>query len=269
MTVTTIAPLQTLSLAETQDLSAIEAIEAAQEKRRAGLAAAAGAAIRRTGWLRAGLGVGAAAAGIGLGALLLCWGVSLLLGRPSVEDLAAVRRDAEARIAAAEQATATTAQRAAEADQRAAQAQQRAAAAERVAAEKGQAAEKATAEAQAILKKFEAIKSAPSTAGAKPTKSVVDFNIFRHQETGPLEVSTGWRYASLTDAAPKHQWCYVLHRANGLPMDIAINGKPLPFNPDQALRAGIDAADVQRALPLCDWFRGSNPNIREGEGARL
>ena len=218
--------METLALVETQDLSEIARIEAEYERRRATAAAAAAAALRRAGWLHAGIGAGVAATGLGLGALLLCWGLSLLLDRPTVSE--ATLRAAEARAVAAEQAA---------------------------------------AEARAIVDKFQASPPPAATAGGAPAKSVVDFTIFRHQRTDTLAVTTGWRYEALTDAAPTHQWCYVQVKGTGLSMDIAVDAQPLPFNAEQARRVNVTAADVQRALPLCEWFRGANPNIRDGQAA--
>ncbi|MCA0300827.1 MAG: hypothetical protein LCH95_00335 [Proteobacteria bacterium] len=221
--------METLKLVETQDLSAIEAVEAAQEKRRATVAAAAAAALRRAGWLRAGLGAGAAATGLGLGVLLACWGVSLLRERPGISPEAV--QAAEARAVAAEQAA---------------------------------------AEARAIVDKFQALPPPPTTAatpGSPPARSVVDFTIFRHNRSDTLAVTTGWKYEALTDPAPSSQWCYVQVRGTGLAMDIAVDGQALTFNAEQARRANVTAADVQRSLPLCEWFRGANPNIRDGQAA--
>jgi hypothetical protein len=269
--------MERLSLVETHDTSAIEAIEAAQERRRSRAAEAANALTRRAGWMKSGFGLGAAAAGIGLGVFLACQGISLLLHRPTLEELSqalldqaaaierrtevrveAARREADERIAAAERARA-------EQEAAAREAQQRLAAAEKLAAEKSQAAEKATADAQAIAQKFQAGQSTTANGG-KAGKTVVDFSVFRHREADPLIVTTGWKYGQLTDPAPTRQWCYVQNTAvaNGLSLEIAVDGAPEPFNRERALRAGVTQDDVRKAIPLCDWFRGLNPNIREG-----
>lgn len=269
--------MERLSLVETHDTSAIEAIEATQEKRRGRAAEAANALQRRIGWMKSGFGLAAAAVGVGLGVFLVCQGVSLLLHRPTLEELSqalldqaaaierrtevrveAVRREADERIAAAERTRA-------EQEAAAREAQQRATAAEKLAAEKSRTAEKAAAEAQAIAQKFQAGQAA-AAGGGKATKSVVDFSIFRHREADPLVVTTGWKYRQLADPAPSRQWCYVQNTAvaNGLSLEIAVDGAPEPFNRERALRAGVTQDDVRKAIPLCDWFRGLNPNIREG-----
>ncbi len=266
------APVETYRLVEPQDLSAIDRIEAGYETSRRSAAAAAAAALRRAGWLRAGLGAGAAATGLGLGVLLACWGLSLLLNRPTLRELgdalieqaAAIERKTTERVEAARRDT----------DARVAAADARASAAEKAAAEKGQAADRAAAEARAIVQKFEAAKATPPASpvtGAKPSKSVVDFSIFRHNELGALVVTTGWSYDKLSDPAPSEQWCYMHNKAvrDGLQMTIAVEGKALPFNPDRAARAGITADDIRLALPLCEWFRGTNPNIRDGQGGAM
>jgi hypothetical protein len=111
-------------------------------------------------------------------------------------------------------------------------------------------AEKALAEAKALTEKLK---------GGAP-KTVIDFSIFRHHQTDTLRVTTGWGYKKVSDTEPSSQWCFVELPGN-LMYQIASNGVSLPFDGAIAGRAGVTEAQIQKALPECEWFQGTNLNI--------
>ena len=97
-------------------------------------------------------------------------------------------------------------------------------------------------------------------------RTVVNFTIFRQNEIDGMVISTGWAYQSATDTAPTSQYCKVFKRNTPQPLQllIAAEGRPLQVDRLQATRADIDAEDIKRALPQCEWFSGENPNICSG-----
>ena len=206
--------------------------------------------------LKAGAGVGLAALGIGLAGLLILYGVSLLIDRPTREEMASALREQAVSLErlAAEKIIAVRI----EAGEKLAIAEKewaaRLAATKQEASEKVAAADKAAATARTAIEKF---------ASGPTARTVVDFTIFRRNEVGDLGVNTGWNYNSVSDQAPSFQYCHVYKRTRGadLQIPIAANGEPLPFNPEHAAKADITRDDVLRALPSCDWFKGANPNI--------
>jgi hypothetical protein len=137
-------------------------------------------------------------------------------------------------------------------------------AAEKMARESAAATKQAVARAESAEAKAKAFadKFAPTPA----SKTVVDFTIFRTTEVGDLEVHTGWHYQNASDTAPTVQYCHVVKASvpDALQLPIAHDRMPVEFNSVQAAKAGITWADVQRALPHCEWFNGNNPNIRAG-----
>lgn len=76
---------------------------------------------------------------------------------------------------------------------------------------------------------------------------------------------TGWKYQRVGDATPSEQYCHVLKASvpDGLQLGIARNRSLELFNQERAARAGVTWGEVHQALPHCDWFKGTNPNIRE------
>lgn len=244
--------METISSIQESDTSAIDRIEAERARQRQEAADAANAATRRSALLRSGAGVGAAATGLGLGVLLVLYGVSLLMERPTLNEvvaamhrqIVAVETQANERVALIERAAADKFASAIKvAEEKVAAAEQRAASAEKVLADAGN-----------FAKKFE-------SAGS--TKTVVDFTIFRKREAGSLLVTTGWSYNGVGDATPSLQWCYIsdTSSSNGLSFHIAVDGVPIPFDTSKASRAGLTQQQVRQALPECEWFRGTNPNI--------
>jgi hypothetical protein len=244
--------METISSIQESDTSAIDRIEAERARQRQEASDAANAATRRSTLLKSGAGVGAAAAGIGLGAMLVLYGVSLVIERPTLEEVVAAMRDQVTKIEHQANEKVALAERAA-ADKLAAA--DRAAAGKIATAEqKAAAAEKAVADAGKFVKKFE-------SAGS--SKTVVDFTIFRRREVGSLMITTGWSYNGVGDTTPSRQWCYISEpsNSNSLSYHIAVDGIAVPFDSSKALRAGLTQAQVRQALPECEWFRGSNPNI--------
>ena len=188
---------------------------------------------RRAVLLKSGAGIGAAALGVGLGALLALYGVSLILHRPTLEEVATVvreqvttiERQANEKVALAEGAAAA-----------------KYAVLTRAAEEKKAAADKAMAEVKTVTEKF-------GRAGS--SKSVVDFTIFRKREVGTLQVTTGWAYKKVGDAAPSHQWCYAANISDpsALSYQIAVDSVAIPFDLSKASRAGVTQQQVHQALP--------------------
>ncbi len=244
--------METISSIQETDTSAIDRVESERARQRQETADAANAATRRSALLKSGAGLGAAAIGIGLGAMLVLFGVSLVMERPTLKEVATAMSDQVAKIEQLANERVALAEHAA-ADKLAAQ--DRAAAEKMAAADRRVAgAEKALVDAKSFSRKFE---------NAAPGKTVVDFTIFRKREVGSLTVTTGWRYNSVSDSTPSHQWCYVSDTSNpsGLTYHIAVDGVAVPFDASKALRAGLTQLQVSQALPECEWFRGSNPNI--------
>lgn len=244
--------METISSTQEADTSAIDRIEAERAKQRQEVVDAGNAATRRAALLKSGAGVGAAAVGVGLGTLMILYGVSLLTNRPTLEDVAKAMRDQTATIErlANEKVDAIRSEAAS-----------KVAAAESAVADKSAEADKAIAQARAVTEKFKS-----PTSG----KTVVDFSIFRTRVIDGLVVKTGWKYQKADDPAPSRQWCYIESNsaAEGLHLPIASDGRAELFNPEKAEKAGFTWSDVEKALPYCDWFKGTNPNIREGGGGR-
>jgi hypothetical protein len=244
--------MQTISSIQETDTSAIDRLEADRAKQRQEVIDAANAATRRAALLKSGAGVGAAAVGVGLGALLVLYGVSLLMNRPTLEEVTTAMRAQAAtfeRLVNEKVETIKT------------EAANKVAAAESATAAKASEADKAVAQARAVTEKFTS-----SSSG----KTVVDFSIFRTQAINGLVVRTGWKYQKTDDPAPSSQWCYIEKTSvpDGLNLQIATDGIADPFNPGRAAKAGVTWSEVQKALPYCDWFKGANPNIREKGAGR-
>lgn len=238
--------METISSIQESDTSAIDRLEADRAKQRQDTVDAANIATRRAALLKTGLGIGAAASGIGLGGLLVFYGVSLILGRPTHEEMA---RALQAQAATIEKATTERIETIQ------AQAAGAVAAAQHEVAETKAQKEKAAAQARMVTEKF----------ASSSTKTVVDFSVFRTQEINSLAVVTGWKYQKTDDPAPSHQWCYVrkISDPDGFNLPIATNSVAEPFNSEKAAKAGITRSEVQRALPYCDWFKGTNTNIHD------
>jgi len=240
--------METISLIQTADTTAIDRIEADRAKQRQEVLDAANAATRRTALLKSGVGIGVAAMGVGIGALLSLYGLSLVMNRPTLEEVAKAMREQAVTIEGLVKEKVETANKVA--------------AAEKAAADKAAEAEEAMTQARALTDKFKS-----SSSG----KTVVDFSIFRTERIEGFIVKTGWKYQKADDPAPSSQWCYIEKASvsDGLQLPIATDGHVDHFNPDRAAKTGITWNDVQRALPYCDWFKGANPNIREKNGERL
>lgn len=238
--------METISSIQEVDTSAVDRLEAERASHRQAAVDTANAATRRTALLKSGVGIGAAAIGVGLGTLMVLYGVSLLLNRPTLDQVVTAMREQTGTIERLTQNRVETVH---------AEAAQRIAAAESAAEQKSSEADKAIAKARAMTDKFSS-----SASG----KTVVDFSIFRKQRVDELVVTTGWKYQKADDAAPASQWCYIVKTTapDALSFEIATDGVADSFNQERATKAGITWAEVQRALPNCDWFKGVNPNIR-------
>jgi hypothetical protein len=155
----------------------IEHIEAQRAKRRQEFVDASNSATRRAAQLKSGAGIGAATVGIGLGALLALYGVSLLINRPTLEEVAKAMHD---QVATLERITNEKVEKSE------AEATKRVAAAEKTATEKTAVAEVAVN--KAALAEVEA-RTVTEKFGAPPSsKTVVDFTIFRKHQTNGLVV---------------------------------------------------------------------------------
>ena len=238
--------METISSIQESDTSAIDRLEADRAKQRQDTVDAANIATRRAALLKTGLGIGAAASGIGLGGLLVLYGVSLILGHPTREEMARALQAEAATIEMSTNERIETIQ---------AQAASAVAAAQREVTETKAQKEKAATQARMVTEKF----------ASSSTKTVVDFSVFRTQEINSLAVVTGWKYQKTDDPAPSHQWCYVrkISDPDGFNLPIATNTVAEPFNSEKAAKAGITWSEVQRALPYCDWFKGTNTNIHD------
>jgi len=239
--------METISHIETHDTSAIRRLEDADIEQRKATATA----TRLAAMIKVGLGIGIGGTGIGFGALLVLYGVSLLIGRPILEE---VKSAMGVQAAAFERVT-----------------NEKIEAIKNEAAERVAAAEKAAAQLSAAAKATEekavsASKTRPDEAATVASgKTVVDFTVFRTRQIEGIEVVTGWKYKALSDSAPSFQYCHMLRSSSGnnLQLPIARNGKAIPFDLNLATKVGITWTDVQKALPYCDWFNGVNPNIQE------
>jgi hypothetical protein len=237
------------------DVTAIEAIENERARQRQDLVDATCAAKKRDSLLRAGLGFGAAAFGIGLAALLVCFGLSLIWGQPSRDQLlAALAERSSLSLNAADQRLRDIQEHAARS----------LAAVERKLSEQTQltqAAEQRARAAQALVSAMQVPAS---------SKTVTDFTVFQRQEVGDINVVTGWKYRTINDMSPSFQYCHMYKSSSrdGLQLAIARDGEAIEFDAATARKVGVTWSDVQSALAHCRWFRGENPNIREnGSGA--
>lgn len=244
--------METISSIQETDTSAIDRLEADRATQRQDIVDAANIATKRSALLKSGLGIGAAAMGIGVGGLLLFFGISLIVGRPTHEETSQVFR---------KQITAIEGLANEKIEAIRAQSVSAIASAKREADETAAQTDRAMAQAKAVTETF------TSSSG----KTVVDFNIFRKQEIDGLRVVTGWKYQKTGDPVPSFQWCYVhkMSDPNGLNLSIAIDGQAKHFNPETTAKAGLTWAEVQKALPYCDWFKGISPNIRDSSAQRL
>jgi|GEM_PF-2197927 len=242
------------------DMSAVHREEEARFNQRQAAADAANSATLRGSMLCFGAGIGAAALGTGLGLLLLCWGLSLLIGRPSIDDvakamqaqLADIKRLDDERVAllknAFDERDAIRGRILADATAKARQAQAEAEQATIVAAQAKQ-------QASAALEKF---------ASKSPGKTVVNFTVFHvspDQAHNLVDVYTGWNYHSVSDTAPHKQYCHARKGAN-MELILGIDGTRKPVQPVELSKSTLSADEAAAAFSRCIWFAGSNPNIR-------